>query len=57
MTYDELREKLIDYYGSASCIFPMALISVAEIEAASNQELLEYAREAGFRISSFDMVE
>ena len=57
MTYDELREKLIDYYGSASCIFPMALISVAEIEAASNQELLEYAREAGFRLSSFDMEE
>lgn len=55
MTYKELREILIDYYGSASFIFPMSLVNVVEIETADHAELLELAREAGFRITSFDM--
>ena len=42
-----LREELEDYYGSASPIFPMAMMEVDRVSQMSDEEVLEEARELG----------
>ena len=42
-----LREELEDYYGSASPIFPMAMMDVDRVSQMSDEEVLEEARELG----------
>lgn len=50
MTYEDLREELLDYYGTATGAFPAAWGDVLRVERADNEELLELAREAGISI-------
>ena len=45
--YEDLREKLIDYYGSASPLYPAALVDVDNIRRASYEELEILAERAG----------
>ena len=41
---EELRQLLMDYYGTALCSGnPMAAIKLAEVETASPQQLLQLA--------------
>ena len=40
---DYLREKLIDYYGSATPFFPVAYADVVRIEQMSDDEIIEAA--------------
>lgn len=55
MTYEDLRKKLLDYYGTATGPFPAAWGDVLRVERADNEELLELAREAG--ISTYGLEE
>lgn len=43
----ELREKLIDYYGSASPFFGMAMADVIRVENMDNEEIIEEAERIG----------
>ena len=43
-----LREKLLDYYGSAMHIFPMAIADVARVEQMSDEEIIEEAKKLKF---------
>ena len=56
MTLDtnSLRKDLIDYYGTAmSNGFPMAVIDLEKAERASDQEIIEMAREEGVDLSQY----
>ena len=55
MTYEDLRNKLLDCYGTATGPFPAAWGDVLRVERADNEELLELAREAG--ISTYGLEE
>lgn len=49
--YDELREAIINYYGTAMTSgFPMAIIELSEVETASSDELLEIAKRIGLEV-------
>ena len=47
MTYEELRSKLLDYYGTAAGPFPAAWGDVIAVQRANNDELLRLAKKAG----------
>lgn len=53
--YKKLREDLIDYFGSAMALFPVAIIDVTRVESASNLELLELAKQNGFDLSNYEL--
>lgn len=55
MTYEDLRKKLLDYYGTATGPSPAAWGDVLRVQRADNEELLELAREAG--ISTYGLEE
>ena len=42
-----LREKIIDYYGSATSFFPMATADVIRIEQMTDEEIVKEARKLG----------
>ena len=55
MNYRKLRDDLKEYYGTAIYAgLPMAMIGLADIERASNNELLRLAEEAGFDLSEYE---
>ena len=43
----QIREKLIDYYGSATQFFPMANADIIRIERMSDEEIIKAARKLG----------
>ena len=47
MDTDDLRESLVDYFGAATPIFPVAWADVSRVESASRDELIGIARENG----------
>lgn len=51
MTYEGLRKKLLDYYGTATGFFPAAWGDVLEVERADNEKLICMAIDAGIDIS------
>ncbi len=54
MDYEKLRRDLIEYYGSAAMSgLPMATIELIHIEKASPEQLLQYARRAGFDLRKY----
>lgn len=52
--YEKLREDLMDYFGSAMGLFPVAVMDVIRIENASNDELVQIARENGFDLNNYE---
>lgn len=49
--FEELRETIKDYYGTAMTSgFPMAIIELAEVENASDDELIEIAKRIGLEV-------
>jgi hypothetical protein len=55
MDYDRLRDDLLDYYGTAMFSgFPMAVIETINVENASEDELEELARKAGYDLSDYE---
>lgn len=51
--FDELRNDLMDYYGSAMQYFPMAVMDLSDVENASEGKLLEMAKDAGFNLEDY----
>ena len=43
----QIRERLIDYYGSATPFFPMATADVIRIERMTDDEIVKEARNLG----------
>ena len=51
---DELRDYLLDYYGTAMMSgFPAAVLDVADIERASGHELCRIAESMGIDLRKF----
>ncbi|MBR2070929.1 MAG: hypothetical protein IJ981_05815 [Clostridia bacterium] len=53
--FDKLREELIDYFGTAMGTFPIAVMNVAEVESASDRELIRIATQNGFDLSDYEI--
>ena len=41
--FEALRRYLMDYFGTASTIFPIALFDLAKVQCASDSELVDIA--------------
>ena len=53
---DELRDYLLDYYGTAMMSgFPAAVLDVADIERASGHELCRIAESMGVDLRKFTL--
>lgn len=52
---DDLRNDLMDYYGSAMASgMPMAVIELSKVSSASDDELEDLARRAGISLSNYE---
>lgn len=52
---DDLRNDLMDYYGSAMASgMPMAVIELGKVSSASDDELEDLARRAGISLSNYE---
>ena len=50
---ERLRSDLIDYFGSAMYLYPVAVMDVTEVEMASPEQLLIIARRNGFDLNDY----
>lgn len=50
---ERLRQDLIDYFGCATTIFPIAIMDVIEIENADYNKLIEIAKSNGFDLDDY----
>ena len=53
--FDKLREDLIDYFGTAMGTFPIAVMNVAEVETATERELIRIATQNGFDLADYEI--
>ena len=53
--FERLRQDLIDYFGSAMELFPVAVMDVIRVESATYDELLEIANQNGFDLSEYEL--
>ena len=51
--YEELRQDLMDYYGTAKEFNPLAAVDLIEVENATNSELIYKARSIGIELSNY----
>lgn len=52
--FDKLRQDLLDYFGTAMTMgFGAAIIDISKIENASNEELINIAKQNGFNINNY----
>ena len=52
---EKLRRDLINYYGSAAFSgMPNAMIEVIDIERASIEELVKFAKQAGLNLEDYE---
>ena len=52
--FDRLREDLIDYFGTAMGMFPMAEMDVSKVERASDGESIKIAKQNGFDLRKYE---
>ena len=52
---DTLREDLINYYGSAMQFYPAAMIDLAKIEKANDNEIVNIAINNGINIYDYEI--
>ena len=50
---EQLRRDLIDYFGTASQFFPVAIVDISRVENASPEELINIAISNGFDINDY----
>ena len=50
---EQLRRDLIDYFGTASQYFPVAIMDISRVENASPEELINIAINNGFDINDY----
>ena len=52
--FERLRQDLIDYFGTAMTIgFGAAIIDISKVENASNEELINIAKQNGFDLNNY----
>ena len=52
--FERLRQDLIDYFGTAMTVgFGAAIIDISKVENASNEELINIAKQNGFNINDY----
>lgn len=51
--FDELRRDLMDYFGTATPMFPMAFMDVIDVENASEDKLIQIALDNGFDLDNY----
>ena len=54
--FERLRKDLIDYFGSAMSIYPIAVMDVINLENASEHELIEIAINNNFNLSDYEQL-
>ncbi len=54
MDSEDLRNELIDFFGTAAGEYPMAMMDVIELERASYDDLIKKARENNFDIDDYE---
>ena len=52
---EALRRDLMNYFGSASPMFPQAYMDVIEVQNASANELVQIALRNGFRLEDYQI--
>jgi len=50
---ERLRQDLIDYFGSATPIYPVAIMDVIEVENADYYKLMEIANSNVFNLNDY----
>ena len=50
---ERLRQDLIDYFGSAIPIYPVAIMDVTVVETANDDKLIEIAKINGFNLNYY----
>jgi len=50
---NKLREDLINYFGTAMGMFPMAIMDLNEVYNASDDKLMEIAINNGFKLENY----
>lgn len=51
--YEKLRKDLIDYYGTAVILNPMAMVDLLRVQNASDEELVDIAKRNGFDLTKY----
>ena len=51
---DRLRRDLMNYYGAAMSVFPVAMMDLIDVENASEEELLRIAIRNGFNLEDYE---
>lgn len=51
--YIELRNDLMNYFGTAMSYNPMAVVNLTEVQYASEEKLIEIALSNGFDLSNY----
>ena len=50
---EKLRKDLIDYFGSAMKIYPMAIVELGKIKKASLEEIIKIAKKNHFNLDDY----
>ena len=50
---ERLKEDLMNYFGSATEVFPIAIMDLGKVEKATPLELIEIARENKFDLNNY----
>ena len=50
---DKLKDDLINYFGSATPMYPVAFMDVINVENASPEELVQIAIQNGFDLNDY----
>lgn len=50
---DRLRKELIDYYGTASVLYPIAVMDLTKVETCSAEELINIAKNNEFNLNDY----
>ena len=53
--FEKLRKDLIDYFGTALGLFPMAMMDISRVEQASEQELIKIAKQNSFDLRRYQL--
>ena len=51
---EKLREDVVDYFGSATPMYPVAIMDVVKAENASPEELVNIAVKNGFDLTDYE---
>ena len=52
---DELRDDLINYFGTAMSCNPIAMADLINVESASDEEIISIALSNGFNLEDYEI--